>query len=212
MQAFLQPTLLFLTSLAHQSMSGGAQALLSPAAGAFQNYPYATAGYAPFYQPQRAYAPAFPSRLPFRRLPAFRRQPAVQPAYFDYSRAARQFYGQGASSYAPFFQGGQQPVAQLVLINPALMQSLAQNPQQSPMFLMLQPQQAFAQVPQPQSQVVSRAVPQSQMTQILAAHHHPQAQSIVSHPQHSEANAYSVGGSYSYQNQELGKPVNHGKK
>ncbi|XP_059482776.1 uncharacterized protein LOC132200965 [Neocloeon triangulifer] len=220
MQAFLQPTLLFLTSLAHQSMTGDAQAVYpSSPSPSYQNYPvYANNPYAAalsqqtYYQPQRAYAPAYMSRVPLRR-PARFRQPAMQPFYYD-PRPARPLYSAPVSPYSYYPAAGQQPIgqmAQLVLINAATAQSLAQNPHRQ-IFVMLQPQsfmqpQAFMQPQQPQTQVVSRAVPQSQL---LQAHH--QTQTIVGHPQQADPSAFTVGASYSYQNQEMGKAVGHGKK
>jgi hypothetical protein len=61
-----------------------------------------------------------------------------------------------------------------------------------------------------QSQVVSRAVPVQVPQSQLITHQSPM---LAHHQQAPDTNnAFTVGSSYSYQNQEMGKQINHGKK
>jgi hypothetical protein len=64
-----------------------------------------------------------------------------------------------------------------------------------------------------QNQAVSRALPvQVPQSQLITHQQSP----MLAHHQHQQApdtnNAFTVGSSYSFQNQEMGKQINHGKK
>lgn len=163
-QAFLQPTLLFLTSLAHQSMSGAPAAMYQPYGGGM------LAAAASAYQPTRAYAPAyFGARMSYRR-PMRIRQPQFhfdQPqAYFRPS--GRPLYDAAAvSPYAYYGAGHAAQAPQILVLTPEQAQQALFHPQQpqnqKQVYYFVQPQ-AFAQPQafvQPQA-YVHQSQPQTQ--------------------------------------------------
>jgi hypothetical protein len=151
-QAFLQPTLLFLISLAHLSMSS------APAAMYQQPYGGMIA-----YQPARAYAPAYcgGGRVSYRRPMRLRQQQLhfEQPqAYFRPS--GRPLYDPAAiSPYAYYGQAQEVQAPQILVLTPEQAQQALFHPQQpqhqKQIYFFIQPQ---AYVHQPQQTQASYCI------------------------------------------------------